>query len=120
MGSCGEILPGGGKSAGERASASARGGGGGAVVADVWRCLGMDGQPVQPLSRFQAGRGSRRRVQRQVHVQSNGVARRILRHAAVAYSSDLSELLSAPCALSYTHLRAHETDSYLVCRLLLG
>ena len=23
------------------------------------------------------------------------------------------------CAVSYTHLRAHETDSYLVCRLLL-
>src|SRR5680860_115092 len=22
-----------------------------------------------------------------------------------------------PCAVSYTHLRAHETDSYLVCRL---
>ena len=24
-----------------------------------------------------------------------------------------------PCPVSYTHLRAHETDSYLVCRLLL-
>src|SRR5665647_3879314 len=24
-----------------------------------------------------------------------------------------------PMAVSYTHLRAHETDSYLVCRLLL-
>src|SRR5665647_3812279 len=24
-----------------------------------------------------------------------------------------------PPAVSYTHLRAHETDSYLVCRLLL-
>ena len=24
-----------------------------------------------------------------------------------------------PIAVSYTHLRAHETDSYLVCRLLL-
>src|SRR5680860_1773053 len=24
-----------------------------------------------------------------------------------------------PRAVSYTHLRAHETDSYLVCRLLL-
>src|SRR5665647_611947 len=24
-----------------------------------------------------------------------------------------------PAAVSYTHLRAHETDSYLVCRLLL-
>ena len=26
---------------------------------------------------------------------------------------------SHPIAVSYTHLRAHETDSYLVCRLLL-
>ena len=26
---------------------------------------------------------------------------------------------SNPRAVSYTHLRAHETDSYLVCRLLL-
>src|SRR5665647_3823406 len=25
----------------------------------------------------------------------------------------------SPPAVSYTHLRAHETDSYLVCRLLL-
>ena len=25
----------------------------------------------------------------------------------------------APGSVSYTHLRAHETDSYLVCRLLL-
>src|SRR5665647_3394790 len=27
--------------------------------------------------------------------------------------------LSFPIPVSYTHLRAHETDSYLVCRLLL-
>src|SRR5665647_3692257 len=30
-----------------------------------------------------------------------------------------STLLTLPVAVSYTHLRAHETDSYLVCRLLL-
>ena len=28
-------------------------------------------------------------------------------------------LLLGMTAVSYTHLRAHETDSYLVCRLLL-
>src|SRR5664279_1110120 len=30
-------------------------------------------------------------------------------------------LVGQPCqgSVSYTHLRAHETDSYLVCRLLL-
>src|SRR5665647_1626508 len=27
--------------------------------------------------------------------------------------------MACPSAVSYTHLRAHETDSYLVCRLLL-
>ena len=31
---------------------------------------------------------------------------------------DNKELISTQ-AVSYTHLRAHETDSYLVCRLLL-
>src|SRR5665647_68087 len=34
-----------------------------------------------------------------------------------------TRLIRAPCLtrtpVSYTHLRAHETDSYLVCRLLL-
>src|SRR5664279_5879943 len=30
-----------------------------------------------------------------------------------------SERSSASIPVSYTHLRAHETDSYLVCRLLL-
>src|SRR5664279_3415715 len=29
------------------------------------------------------------------------------------------DLPTRPEAVSYTHLRAHETDSYLVCRLLL-
>ena len=31
----------------------------------------------------------------------------------------LARLISWPGTVSYTHLRAHETDSYLVCRLLL-
>ena len=30
-----------------------------------------------------------------------------------------SAMLHTPVPVSYTHLRAHETDSYLVCRLLL-
>src|SRR5664279_6661719 len=32
---------------------------------------------------------------------------------------DAQVRLSVPEPVSYTHLRAHETDSYLVCRLLL-
>ena len=37
------------------------------------------------------------------------------------FSLDLSKPidLNIHAAVSYTHLRAHETDSYLVCRLLL-
>src|SRR5664279_675961 len=31
----------------------------------------------------------------------------------------LSNIAKEPKPVSYTHLRAHETDSYLVCRLLL-
>src|SRR5665647_47455 len=37
----------------------------------------------------------------------------------VAAATALRGTLSSPAAVSYTHLRAHETDSYLVCRLLL-
>ena len=32
---------------------------------------------------------------------------------------DKAEANAITRAVSYTHLRAHETDSYLVCRLLL-
>ena len=35
------------------------------------------------------------------------------------YISREGKILYAIRAVSYTHLRAHETDSYLVCRLLL-
>ena len=35
------------------------------------------------------------------------------------YSSDNTDELQGVMAVSYTHLRVHEKDSYLVCRLLL-
>src|SRR5680860_1731441 len=35
------------------------------------------------------------------------------------HSNELTWRESIADAVSYTHLRAHETDSYLVCRLLL-
>ena len=38
---------------------------------------------------------------------------------AEAESGDMHSLMLSMQAVSYTHLRAHETDSYLVCRLLL-
>ena len=36
-----------------------------------------------------------------------------------AFTGDGCAISQASAAVSYTHLRAHETDSYLVCRLLL-
>ena len=38
---------------------------------------------------------------------------------AISGNHDSNIRLSAGTPVSYTHLRAHETDSYLVCRLLL-
>src|SRR5664279_3513103 len=35
------------------------------------------------------------------------------------YGAFSREVVGSIVAVSYTHLRAHETDSYLVCRLLL-
>ena len=71
------------------------------MFGDVWE---WTASAYSALSRFQAGRRRGRRVQRQVHVQSDGAARRFLRDAAVAYSRHLSQFLSAPCALAiYGH-----------------
>jgi formylglycine-generating enzyme required for sulfatase activity len=45
------------------------------------RRLGMDGQPLRGLPGFPPGGGFRLRIQRQVHVQSNGASRRLVRDA---------------------------------------
>ena len=37
----------------------------------------------------------------------------------LARQENLEEFLSGMSAVSYTHLRAHETEADLVCRLLL-
>ena len=36
-----------------------------------------------------------------------------------AWNHNVQVMVEGPGPVSYTHLRAHETDSYLVCRLLL-
>src|SRR5665647_1749306 len=48
-------------------------------------------------------------------------AHRVIREQAeIALGRHFHEILTFyPKSVSYTHLRAHETDSYLVCRLLL-
>ena len=45
----------------------------------------------------------------------------LLHYVLVAdpYLESACRLLRPFISVSYTHLRAHETDSYLVCRLLL-
>src|SRR5665647_3886653 len=48
-----------------------------------------------------------------------GFPRRAARRASSLIRSAPRVLAGAIRAVSYTHLRAHETDSYLVCRLLL-
>src|SRR5664279_1511293 len=41
------------------------------------------------------------------------------KEAGVLKEEDIEVTYTEKKAVSYTHLRAHETDSYLVCRLLL-
>src|SRR5665647_3867232 len=59
---------------------------------------------------------------------SSDLARSAYRRAALSMDRGLCFVAESllcqsaphdPGAVSYTHLRAHETDSYLVCRLLL-
>src|ERR1044072_7822355 len=52
----------------------------------------MDTQRLSPLPRLSRGAGRARRIQRQVHEQSDGPARRLLRHFAEPYSADLPQL----------------------------
>src|SRR5680860_88253 len=44
---------------------------------------------------------------------------RFYQHNGIDFEGIFRSLLINLKAVSYTHLRAHETDSYLVCRLLL-
>ena len=60
------------------------------MFGDVWE---WDPEPLYRLPRLQARRRSSRRIQRQVHVQSDDLARRLLRHASIAHPGHLPELL---------------------------
>src|SRR5665647_2820005 len=57
------------------------------------------------------------------YVYSGGIAAEAYDRLRPARGIVRRVVLLGPChrvpAVSYTHLRAHETDSYLVCRLLL-
>ena len=62
--------------------------------ADVWRSLAVDGKSLHCLSGICAIGRRPRRVQRQVHVQSDGAARRVVRDAAVAISGPVTATFS--------------------------
>ena len=64
------------------------------------RRLAMDRQPLQPLSRIPPSRRRAWRVQRKIHVQPNGLTRRLVRNAAIACARHLSQFLPAACTLA--------------------
>ena len=63
-----------------------------------------------------------RDVSAQLHVYEHRYSLRQIEEGMTLFTFGLAKkvlLADAVGAVSYTHLRAHETDSYLVCRLLL-
>ena len=61
---------------------------------------------------------------RELHISSSGtfvfgIGRDASGYAELKVFERNEAMSSKKIAVSYTHLRAHETDSYLVCRLLL-
>ncbi len=53
-------------------------------------------------------------------LRSRGVHNIVVAYSMADYADERQFAARYPCSpVSYTHLRAHETDQYLVCRLLL-
>ena len=71
------------------------------IFGDVWE---WTASAYAPYPGFKPA-GSSRRIQRQVHVQSDGVTRRLLRNAAVPHSSNLSQLLSPHARWQFMGIR---------------
>src|SRR6516225_7677118 len=69
-------------------------------AADVWRCLAMDLKSIHRVSRIPPRSGVGRRVQRQVHVQSVGLAGWLLRNPAQPYPCHLPQLFPGPYAMA--------------------
>src|SRR5690606_38914626 len=61
---------------------------------DAGRRLGMDAKSLHAIPRFFSGSRCHRRVQRQIHAQPNGPARRLLCHRRPSCACHLPQLLS--------------------------
>ena len=82
----------------------------GAGPTDVRRCLGVDAEPVRRLSRVSPVRGGARRVQRKVHVQSDGSAGGFLRDEPQPHPCFVSQLFPADRSLAVLGPPAREVD----------
>src|SRR5580692_10890878 len=66
----------------------------------------MDAQRLFTISGLSSGAWRARRVQRQIHGQSNGVARLIARHAVRPFAAELSQFLLSAGALAILRIAA--------------
>src|SRR5680860_1774121 len=79
----------------------------------VWAAPGLSRNPRNTRALEQ-----QMRIERGEILTADGLPLVVNRRAGPYYLRDYPQgSLASP--VSYTHLRAHETDSYLVCRLLL-
>src|SRR5665647_3861494 len=78
----------------------------------------LDKKPARPLTAADlCDRCSARAVVETVMMQGGSLL--WCAHHFAFFQDALNAFGATILAVSYTHLRAHETDSYLVCRLLL-
>ena len=59
---------------------------------------------------------SQQEIAKKLHTSRTSISRALIQARNEGY---VQIRIQYPEPVSYTHLRAHETDSYLVCRLLL-
>ena len=69
-------------------------------AAGLWRCLGVDLQPLHRLSGLPSTCGRGRRIQWEIHVQPDGIARGLMRYPRIAHTQLLSQFLPAARALA--------------------
>src|SRR5664279_4158997 len=79
---------------------------------------------IRPTPSASRGISRARRIPRcdvaiQLGARAGGSHGPVVNSSVSASSLSLPHLVAVDRSVSYTHLRAHETDSYLVCRLLL-